>query len=96
MTVSIFVGEPRNETMQIDPQETNRTSFAIFMPLRTTILDEAEGRRVPVMISSEQAYYWSRAWQDAEIEAEEDLKAGRSRIFKTSQEAATWLLSDND
>jgi hypothetical protein len=81
--------------MKIDPQETNRTSFAIFMPLRTTILEEAKDRKVPVMISSEQAYYWSKAWQDAEIEAEEDLKAGRSRIFKTGQDAAEWLLSDN-
>jgi hypothetical protein len=27
------------------------------------------------------AYFWTKKWQDAEKEAEEDIKAGRTKTF---------------
>lgn len=93
MAVLILVPGPTELVMDLHPQ-SQAPSLARFMPIRTTVVEEQEGRRVPLMISSEQEYYWSHAWQEGETEAEEDLKEGRSQIFKDGRQAARWLLSD--
>jgi hypothetical protein len=33
-----------------------------------------------------QAYFWTKRWQDAEKEADEDIKAGRVRAFDSVEE----------
>ena len=33
------------------------------------------------LVDKDQAYFWSREWQDAEREAEEDIRAGRVKEF---------------
>jgi hypothetical protein len=33
------------------------------------------------LIDKSQAYFWTKNWQDAEKEAEEDIKAGRVNTF---------------
>jgi antitoxin MazE len=33
------------------------------------------------LINKSQAYFWTKKWQDAEKEAEEDIKAGRTKTF---------------
>lgn len=43
-------------------------------------------------IDAEQAWFWSKGWQAAEREAEDDLKAGRVKKFKTVEE----LIKDLD
>ena len=40
----------------------------------------------------EQAYFWTSEWQQAEQEADEDIKAGRTRRFSTAEE----LIADLD
>ena len=40
----------------------------------------------------EQAYFWTPEWQQAEQEADEDIKAGRTRRFSTAEE----LIADLD
>lgn len=37
-------------------------------------------------IDAEQSWFWSKEWQDAEREAEEDIRAGRVRKFKNAQD----------
>ncbi len=37
-------------------------------------------------IDTEQAWFWTREWQEAEKEAEADLKAGRVNKFKNVEE----------
>ena len=44
------------------------------------------------LVDKDQAYYWSRQWQDAEREAEEDIRAGRVKEFASVEE----LLRDLD
>jgi len=39
-----------------------------------------------------QAYFWTREWQEAEREASADIKAGRVKTFGTAEE----LLDDLD
>jgi hypothetical protein len=93
MDVLTTVPRSMELVMNIPPQNQG-PSLALFMPLRTAVIGEQEGRRVPLMISSEQEYYWSHEWQEGETESEEDLKEGRTHIFKNGQQAAEWLLSD--
>ncbi len=43
-------------------------------------------------IDAEQSWFWTREWQEAEKEAEEDIKSGRVKKFKNVQE----LIKDLD
>ena len=40
----------------------------------------------------EQAYFWKSQWQKAECEADEDIKAGRTKRFSSAEE----LIADLD
>ena len=72
-----------------------------FLFTASTPLDYREGgyqereRRVPLMISSEQEYYWTRAWQEGELEALDEIKAGAAHVFTDPEEAIRWILSED-
>jgi antitoxin MazE len=34
------------------------------------------------LIDPDQAYFWTKGWQEGEKEAEEDIKAGRVKVFE--------------
>jgi antitoxin MazE len=58
-------------------------------------IDVVEGRAVLTpkrLVDKDQAYFWSREWQEAEREAEEDIRAGRVKEFASVDE----LLQDLD
>jgi len=38
------------------------------------------------LIDKSQAYFWSRKWQTGEIEAEQDISAGRVKTFNTAEQ----------
>ncbi len=38
------------------------------------------------LIDKSQAYFWTRKWQEGEKEANEDIKAGRVRVFDSADE----------
>ena len=38
------------------------------------------------LVDKDQAYFWSREWQEAEREAEEDIRAGRVKEFASVEE----------
>ena len=47
-------------------------------------VEVVEGRAVLTpkrLVDKDQAYFWSREWQEAEREAEEDIRAGRVKEF---------------
>jgi len=83
-----------------------RRSFQITLPaairkrlglnigdiLETTLKD---GKIIIVpkkTVDAEQSWFWTREWQEAEKEAESDLRAGRVKKFKTVEE----LIKDLD
>ena len=33
------------------------------------------------LVDKSQAYFWTKRWQEAEREADEDIKAGKSKTF---------------
>ena len=60
-----------------------------FMPRRLP-------RRVPLFIPRDQAYYWTREWQEGEAEADEEIRRGELRRFSDLDEALRWLDSPED
>jgi hypothetical protein len=49
--------------------------------------------KVPKKLADKsQAYFWTRKWQEAEREADEDIKAGRVKAFDSVDE----LIKDLD
>ncbi len=53
-------------------------------------------RRVPLFVSRDQAYYWTREWQEGEAEADEEIRRGELRRFSDIDEAMRWLDSPED
>lgn len=49
-----------------------------------------------LLIPRDQLYYWSRAWQLQEAEAEAEIRAGKARHFESANEAIAWLLSGDE
>lgn len=43
------------------------------------------------LISKEQAWFWSKKWQEGEKEAEEDLQKGHYKDFDDAKDAIKWL-----
>lgn len=38
------------------------------------------------LVDKNQAYFWTKEWQEAEREASEDIKAGRVKTFDSAEE----------
>jgi len=47
--------------------------------------------RVKKLVDKDQAWFWTRRWQEGEREAEEDIRAGRVHSFDSAREAVTFL-----
>lgn len=47
--------------------------------------------RVRKLVDKEQAWFWTKRWQEGEAEAEEDIRAGRVRSFESAKEAIAFL-----
>lgn len=43
------------------------------------------------LVDSSQAYFWTEEWQKGERKADEDIKAGRVKRFKSVDEAVKYL-----
>ena len=47
--------------------------------------------RVKKLVDKEQAWFWTRRWQEGERKADEDIKAGRVKRFKSAADAVKYL-----
>ena len=47
--------------------------------------------RVKKLVDKEQAWFWTRRWQEGERKAEEDIRAGRIHTFDGAKEAVAFL-----
>jgi len=43
------------------------------------------------LVDASQAYFWTEEWQEGERKADEDIKAGRVKRFKSAREAVRYL-----
>jgi antitoxin MazE len=47
--------------------------------------------KVKKLVDKDQAWFWTKRWQEGEKEAEEDIRAGRVESFTNIEEAITFL-----
>jgi antitoxin MazE len=47
--------------------------------------------KVKKLVDKDQAWFWTKRWQEGEKEADEDIKAGRVIHFDTVEEAVAYL-----
>ena len=47
--------------------------------------------KVKKLVDREQAWFWTRRWQEGEAEAEDDIRSGRLRHFADASEAIDFL-----
>ena len=47
--------------------------------------------RVKKLVDKEQAWFWTEEWQKGERKADEDIKAGRVRRFKSAADAVKYI-----
>lgn len=60
--------------------------------LEVVLDDDGSVHLIPkIAIDRSQAYFWTERWQAGEREAEEDLRAGRTRSFESVDDAITCL-----
>lgn len=55
---------------------------------------DAEGRIVLTpkkLVDAGQAYFWTKEWQEGERKADEDIRAGRVKRFKSAADAVKYL-----
>ncbi len=43
------------------------------------------------LVDASQAYFWTEEWQKGECKADEDIKAGRVKRFKSAADAVKYL-----
>jgi hypothetical protein len=65
------------------------------LSIRAPFVAASDPRRA-VMVSRDQAYYWTPAWQKEERAAHLDLIAGRVHSFSNASDALAWLTSDDE
>jgi hypothetical protein len=75
---------------------TGASSVALLAHTWSASVDFGSPRRMPASIRSDQAYYWTREWQEGEADAEAEIQAGDTRVFDGPGDAVRWLLSTDD
>lgn len=54
--------------------------------IEISVIEEKAVLMPKKLIDKSQAYFWTKKWQDAEKEADEDIKTGRVKTFKSVKE----------
>ena len=50
------------------------------------VVDEKAVLMPKRLVDKSQAYFWTKKWQEAEKKADEDIKAGRVKVFNSVEE----------
>lgn len=60
--------------------------------LEVIVEEDGSIRLIPkIAVNRSQAYFWTKRWQEGEREAEEDMRLGREKEFKTMKDAIEFL-----
>lgn len=75
------------------PASTRRAVNLVEGDLLEVIVEEDGSiRLIPkIAVDRSQAYFWTKRWQEGEREAEEDMRLGREKEFKTMKDAIEFL-----
>ena len=55
------------------------------------VMDGEIVMKVKKLVDKEQAWFWTKRWQEGEREADEDIRAGRGRTFPDAESAIAYL-----
>ena len=59
--------------------------------LDAVVRDDEIVLRVKKLVDKEQAWFWTKRWQEGEREAEEDIRAGRIHSLDSAKDAIAFL-----
>lgn len=60
--------------------------------LEVIVEEDGSIRLIPkITVDRSQAYFWTKCWQEGEREAEEDMRLGRVKEFKTMKDTIKFL-----
>jgi len=54
--------------------------------LEISVVDEKALLTPKKLIDKSQSYFWTKKWQDAEKQADNDIKSGRTKSFKSAKD----------
>ena len=80
-------------TVYVPSTSGERSMFLVSSACSTMPTTPRPPGAPPLVIPDGQEYFWTSEWQAGEREAEDDLRAGRSQRFKTTNELIRDLLS---
>ncbi len=52
--------------------------------------------RTTTVAADNQAWFWTPEWQQGEREADDEIRAGKSRCFENAGDAVRWLDESNE
>lgn len=64
--------------------------------LEVTIKDGQIILQPVITIPKDQAWFWTKEWQEGELEAERDIKSGNLKVFHSAEEAIAHLRSEEE
>ena len=78
----------------IEIRTANGTSGVIVPYIHTmwSQIPDRASRTIPPLTDANQAYYWTRVWQEGERETLAELSRGNGKTFDSGKEAIAWLL----
>jgi hypothetical protein len=79
---------------RISPQAPSKATFHISFgvtPATATQPHAHHWAATPIAVPESQRYYWTRRWQDDELESRRELLAGQGCEFDDPADAIAWL-----
>ena len=64
--------------------------------LKVTVKDGQIILEPVVTIPKDQAWFWTKEWQEGELEAEHDIKTGNVKTFNSAEEMIAHLRSEEE
>jgi AbrB family looped-hinge helix DNA binding protein len=89
MSELIQVRKKAQVTLPLSVRQSLNIEEGDFLDVR--VQDGEIVLRVKKLVDKEQAWFWTRRWQEGEREAEEDIRAGRVHSFDSARQAVDFL-----
>ncbi len=78
--------------MSVPIQVRNKAQVTLPHPFLDVKVKEGEiVLRVKKLVDKDQAWFWTKRWQEGEREAEKDIREGRTHGFDNAEEAIAFL-----
>jgi hypothetical protein len=93
--VSCGMGEEAGKVTLSAASANSRHIHGIWAAL-SNIEPQRVSSSIPPSIARDEAFFWSRNWQQGELESQSERDAGNVVTFENRKELLRWLLSAED